>query len=70
MHILQYGINPVRPQEYQRVNALYDWLCILGGELSKNEADRGLLLKLKANGGKKSKPKKTELGNYKLMFYS
>ena len=42
----------------------------LGGELSKNEADRGLLLKLKANGGKKSKPKKTELGNYKLMFYS
>jgi hypothetical protein len=41
----------------------------LGGELGRNEADRELLLKLKANDGKKSKPKKPILGNYKLIFF-
>ncbi len=40
----------------------------LGGEFGKNEEVRELLLKLKANGGKKTKPKKTLLGNYKLIF--
>jgi hypothetical protein len=31
----------------------------LGGELGRNEAVRELLLKLKANGGKKNKAQKT-----------
>ncbi len=41
----------------------------LEGELGRNKADRELLLKLKANGGKKTKPKKPLLGNYKLIFF-
>jgi hypothetical protein len=40
----------------------------LGGDLSNSKEDRELLLKLKANGGKKSKPKKTKIGNYKPIY--